>query len=191
MKTKIIFGILAATLMLGLVISVFIPAQVVLAAAPQRRGGPGNAGGSGSAGFSGAAAGAAATPLTADEAAALQDAIREEYGALNLYSAVQDQFGSIYPFSQITRSEQQHVNVLVRQAEKYGVEIPVNTGLSDPVKFDTLAAACQAGVAAEIADAKLYDELEKVTTHTDLLQVYANLQSASLNNHLPAFQTCD
>jgi len=27
-----------------------------------------------------------------------------------------------------------------------------------------------------------------VTTHADLLQVYSNLQSASLNNHLPAFE---
>ena len=31
---------------------------------------------------------------------------------------------------------------------------------------------------------------ELVVTHTDSLQVFNNLQSASLNSHLPAFQTC-
>ena len=45
-------------------------------------------------------------------------------------------------------------------------------------------------MAAEIADAALYDELISGTTHTDLLRVYQMLQSASLNSHLPAFQVC-
>ena len=48
--------------------------------------------------------------------------------------------------------------------------------------------SAQAGVAAEIADAALYDELKPMVTHTDILQVFNNLQSASLNIHLPAFQ---
>ncbi len=41
-----------------------------------------------------------------------------------------------------------------------------------------------------IADAALYDTLKAVTTHASLLQVYDNLQSASLNQHLPAFEVC-
>ncbi|RPJ45067.1 MAG: DUF2202 domain-containing protein [Chloroflexi bacterium] len=121
----------------------------------------------------------------------MQEAILEEYGAYNLYQSVITQLGNVYPFSQIVRSEQQHINVLLRQAEKYGVAVPLNPGLATQPTFTTLAQACQAGVTAEIADAQLYDTLKPVTTHTDLLQVYSNLQSASLNNHLPAFQTCD
>jgi len=136
-------------------------------------------------------AGYALTPLSADEEAALQEAILEEYGALNLYQSVIDQFGSAYPISQIVPSEQQHVNALVRQADKYGVAVPANPGISQAPVFDTLAEACQAGVDAEIADAALYDTLKPVTTHTDLLQVYDRLQSASLDSHLSAFQSCD
>jgi len=152
---------------------------------------PGTPGGRGYGyGMSGQA-GAALTPLSAQEAEGLQDAILEEYGALNLYQSVIAQFGNVYPFSQIAASEQQHTDALVRQAEKYGVSVPANPGLAQAPTFATLADACKAGVAAEIADAELYDTLKAFTTHADLLRVYDNLQAASLNNHLPAFQTCD
>ncbi len=134
--------------------------------------------------------GLALTPLTASEATDLQEAILEEYGALNLYNAVIAQFGGRRPLQPDRPSEQMHVNALVRQATKYGVSIPANPGLATTPVFASLEAACQAGVAAEIADAALYDELMSGTTHTDLLRVYQMLQSASLNSHLPAFQTC-
>ena len=135
----------------------FIPTASVSAEGLTGRGGPGGTQGQGL-GSGMAGTGLALTPLTAHEAADLQDAILEEYGALNLYNAVIAQFGSVAPFSQIALSEQMHVNALVRQATKYGVSIPANPGLTAP-KFATLEAACQAGVAAEIADAALYDEL--------------------------------
>lgn len=131
------------------------------------------------------------TPLSDAEEQTLQDAILEEYGALNLYQAVIAKLGNVYPFSQIVRAERQHVNALLRQAEKYGVEAPANPGLSSPISFTTAAEACQAGVDAETADAALYDELKSVTTHSDLLMVFNRLQSASLNSHLPAFEACN
>ena len=53
------------------------------------------------------------------------------------------------------------------------------------------AQACAAGVAAEIADAALYDRLKAETTREDILRVYDRLQSASLNQHLPEFELCD
>ncbi len=153
----------------------------------------GNRGGQGAGPYAGQApaAGAALTPLSAAEGEALQKAILEEYGALNLYQAVIDQFGAVYPFTMIAQGEQQHVNVLLAQAAKYGVTAPANPGLANPLAVDSLTQACQLGVEAEIADAALYDELMAVTAHSDLLRVYANLQSASLNNHLPAFEACN
>jgi hypothetical protein len=186
MKTKIT-TILSLTIIAAMLVA-FIPSGTVSADSLTGRGGPGGTQGQGlGTGMTGG--GLALTPLTAAEAADLQDAILEEYGALNLYNAVIAQFGSVVPFSQITVSEQMHVNALVRQATKYGVSIPVNPGLKAPT-FASLETACQAGVAAEIADAALYDELMPGTTHSDLLRVYQMLQSASLNSHLPAFQIC-
>ncbi|NTU75593.1 MAG: DUF2202 domain-containing protein [Anaerolineaceae bacterium] len=135
--------------------------------------------------------GAALTPLTDAEQDALQRAILEEYGALNLYQSVIAKFGDVVPFNSIVLAEQQHINALVRQAEKYGVEVPANPGLTTTPAFETITQACQAGVDAEIADAKLYDELKLVTTHEDVLRVYSNLQAASLNNHLVQFEACN
>ncbi len=181
-----LLGTLALTVAISLSAAVFVPAGQV-SAAVDPRGGPGGAGGRVQ------TAGAvlpAATPLTAEESTALQDAILEEYGAFNLYTAVTNEFGSVIPFARIIRSETQHISALVRMADKYGVEVPANPGLAAATEFSTLADACQAGVDAEIADAALYDELSAVTSHSDLLQVYSRLQSASLNSHLPAFESC-
>jgi hypothetical protein len=200
MKTKIT-TIITLTLMAAL-LAAFIPTASVSADALTGRGGPGGTQGNtqstGAGGMgigmpgttqSAGTGGLALTPLTLSEAADLQNAILEEYGALNLYNAVMKQLGSVVPFSQIALSEQMHINALARQATRYGVSIPANPGLTAP-KFASLKAACQAGVAAEIADADLYDELVPGTTHSDLLRVYQSLQNASLNSHLPAFETC-
>ena len=186
MKTKIT-AFLSLTLIAAMLVA-FIPNGTVSADSLDGRGGPGGIS-QGMGSGTGMGTGLALTPLTASEAAELQDAILEEYGALNLYNAVIAQFGSVVPFSQIALSEQMHVNALVRQAIKYGVSVPVNLGLST-TRFASLEAACQAGVTAETADAALYDELISGTTHSDLQRVYQMLQSASLNSHLSAFEIC-
>jgi hypothetical protein len=188
MKKNLILRVLiASAAVFGLVLAFAQPQSVF--ASSDLRGGPGTGRGN-SASAPRLASSTALTPLSADETAALQSAILEEYGALNLYQSVIAQYGNIIPFSGIASAEQQHVNALVRQAEKYGVEVPENPG-TVAASFSSVTAACQAGVDAEIADAALYDDLMTITTHSDLLQVYTNLQSASLNNHLPAFDLCN
>jgi hypothetical protein len=188
MKVKNVVRIvsLAAILAIGVI---FLSQTSAASAAETSRGGRGGNGQA--AGLAAPGRGYALTPLSAEEEGALQEAILEEYGALNLYQSAISQLGSVYPFGQIVQAEEQHVLALVRQADKYGVVVPDNLGLTSQTTFDTLAQACQTGVSAEIADAELYDSLKIVTTHADLLNVYNNLQSASLNSHLPAFQSCD
>ena len=110
---------------------------------------------------------------------------------MNLYQTAIVKVGNVYPFSQIVRSEQQHTDVLMQHATKYGLSVPANPGLKGQPTFTTLAQACQAGVHAEIIDGAHYDTLKSISTHTDLFQVIINLQSTSLNSHLPAFQGCD
>jgi hypothetical protein len=191
MSTKIlkVFGALAAVVIMALGLIVFVQPGSVSAAALDRQGGPGGREGYGQ-GTGPGVTGTVSTTFSTAEKDALNQAILEEYGALNLYQSVIAQFGNVYPFSQIVRAEQQHVNALTRQATKYGVTVPANPGLATVPAFNTLNDACKAGVAAEITDAALYDELKPVVTQSALLQVFNNLQSASLNSHLPAFQTC-
>ena len=215
-KSKFTLGLLAAISILTLALAACSPAAAVSAAPSERFGEPGGRGGqgtgsgvapqdgtgtsqtwqgrggSGQSRGSGAAqtgSGYALTPLSEAEINALEEAVLEEYGALNLYTSIKAQFGSVYPFDVIAKSEQQHVNALLRQAEKYGVEMPAQPAAA-ATTFASLADACAAGAAAEIADAALYDELKLVTERTDLLQVFNNLQKASLESHLPAFEAC-
>ena len=134
-------------------------------------------------------AGVALGPLTEGEAQALLRAIDEEWGAHALYQSVLDTFGTVYPFDGIAAAESQHAAALLRLAEKYALAVPAYNPVQVPV-FESIAQACQAAAAAEIADAALYDELIPLTTHTDVLRVYENLKRASLENHLPAFEAC-
>ena len=131
-----------------------------------------------------------ATTLSELEAADLAEAIQEEYTAMNTYQAIMDELGEIQPFSRIARSEQQHVNALIRVAERFGVEVPENAGDVADIEWSTFEEACQLGVTFEQIDADLYDELLPNTTNPMLIRVYTNLQRASLNNHLPAFEAC-
>ncbi len=196
MSTKIIkvFSGIAAALILSVGLIAVIPTGTVSADTLERGGGPGGAGGRGGngngalAGMRGAVPGAALAPLSAVEISALNEAVLEEYGALNLYQSIIDQFGDVYPFSQIVQAEQQHVNVLTRQTEKYGVTVPANPGTNSGMTFTSLDEAFATAIAAEKADAALYDELKPGVTHTDLLRVFDNLKNASLNNHLVSLE---
>jgi len=146
------------------------------------RGGQGDQGGRG---------GQALGPLSAAEVEALTEAINEEYLAMNTYRAVIAQFGSTEPFDRIATSEQRHADSLARLFTKYGLTVPPNSGLASTPTWPSVTAACQTGVEAEIADAALYDALEPQVTHSDILRVFGNLKSASLENHLPAFEACN
>ena len=157
-------------------------------------GGPPDSRGGGRKGYGlgdGAGLPVAAGDLTAEQESALVAALEEEYGAVALYESVMDAFGTVQPFASIARSEQMHVKALLNIFERYGVTAPAAPAASDLPSFDTLEAACAAGTAAEIADGALYDELMPLFDQPDVLRVFENLQRASLENHLPAFEACE
>ncbi len=130
------------------------------------------------------------TPLSETEAAGLIAAIEEEYTARALYESIMNTFGEVAPFAEIAASESVHASTLIRQAEKYGLDVPAyDLSSYDFPTFSTIDEAYQAGIDAEIADAALYDELLVDVTHSDLVRVYTNLQNASLTNHLVSFQS--
>jgi hypothetical protein len=187
-QNKIVRWGAAALVVGGLLLGTLASAGAASAAGLERYGGPT---GRTTAPVTGSYRQTPVAPLDAAEMAALTEAINEEYGALNTYQAVLSQFGSVTPFSRIVRAEQQHVNALARLFTKYGLPVPANPGLVPAPTFASLTAACQTGVDAEIADAKLYDTLKPSVDNADVLQVFANLQAASLNSHLPAFDACN
>lgn len=140
----------------------------------------------------GTAVSAVPTPsmANADLAAVLQRAVVEERHARATYQNVLDALGAVAPFRSIVGSEETHIAALETVAGAHGITLPADTepGTASP---STIAAACAMGVAAENADGQLYDALlPKVAAYPDVQQVFTALRSASLNNHLPAFQRC-
>jgi hypothetical protein len=150
------------------------------------------------------AAALAATAITPAIAAGLSDeakaavlrALEDEYHAEAVYAATLDTFGEVRPFSNIIEAERKHQAALLDLLETYGVAAPANGYLTGEKPLGALPATlqevCEIGVAAEIENARLYDEdlLPAVAGHPDIIQVFNNLRDASIDNHLPAFERC-
>jgi hypothetical protein len=130
------------------------------------------------------------TILTIPEIEALNEALDDEYRAWATYDQVIADFGDVRPFSNIREAEGRHIDALCVLFARYGLTIPTNPWPGQVVRYPDLQAACEAGVAAEIANGEMYDRLLEATHRPDILGVLRNLQAASQRRHLPAFQRC-
>lgn len=130
------------------------------------------------------------TTLNEKEIRALHDALDDEYKAWSTYDQVLADFGDVRPFSNIRDAEGRHIAALRRLFVHYDIPVPENPWPEKAPRFTSLREACEAGVDDEIANAELYERLFKATERTDILTVLRNLQAASQQRHLPAFQRC-
>lgn len=118
-------------------------------------------------------------------------AIYDEFHAYETYAKVIETFGEVPPFSNIIISEQRHFMALTNMATKYNVPLPVNNWADKITIPSTLMECCEVGVAAEIDNIAMYDDLLQYSSaYPDLQDVLFRLQAASYNNHLPAFRKC-
>jgi len=142
-------------------------------------------------GFCGSACTGPVGPDPSDLLPILERAVQEEYGAEMLYRSVLASFGEdSAPFAAIVDAEARHVLALAQLFERRGLVTPGWVPVGFP-SFASLAEACAAGVAAEQADAAFYAPyLERGDLPLDVRNVFTNLQAASLQNHLPAFERC-
>ncbi len=121
---------------------------------------------------------------------ALRIALYDEYHARAVYTKVVQAFGFVPPFSNIVQAEERHIGALLPLFAKYGVE-PVIDDWADKVAPEpTFTENCEVGVAAEIENIKMYDNLIPYAEMPDVLDVFYRVQAASYNNHLPAFRQC-
>lgn len=119
---------------------------------------------------------------------AMIEAINDEYKARALYNAVIDKFGAVRPFINIVGAEERHVQRWQRIFDQYGLPIPEDTFAGNVQAPDTLKAACEDGVEAEIADAQMYDRLLEFVEEPDLRETFIQLRDVSRNNHQRAFE---
>lgn len=129
-------------------------------------------------------------PLSKEEIDGLLLALNDEYLAWATYGRVNDDFSDPRPFANIQQAEGRHIERLKAVFAVYDVPVPDNKWIGSEPAFKSLAEACKAGVDGEIANRDLYARLFESTKREDITAVYKALQSASEDNHLPAFQRC-
>jgi hypothetical protein len=128
--------------------------------------------------------------LSDAEQQALLDALEDEYRAWATYDQVIRDFGAERPFIDIRDAESRHIEALRTLFERYGLDMPENTWPGRVPRFASTREACGAGAEAEVANVALYERLIQSAARPDILAVFANLQRASQERHLPAFRRC-
>jgi len=128
--------------------------------------------------------------LTDIEIRALNEALDDEYHSWATYDQVIADFGKVQPFSNIREAEAHHIESLRTLFVRYELPMPKNSWPGKVERYASLQAACKAAVAAEIANGAMYDRLLIATQRPDIIKVLHNLQKASEERHLPAFQRC-
>jgi hypothetical protein len=129
--------------------------------------------------------------MTDELGSALAEAINDEYKARAMYQLVISTFGEIRPFVNIVEAESRHIQALLPLFNKYDIPVPEDDWESRIAAPASVLEACQAGVQAEIDNAEMYERLLHSTRqYPDVQVVLRQLQRASRENHLPAFQRC-
>jgi hypothetical protein len=119
---------------------------------------------------------------------AIRIAMYDEYAARAFYRHIVEAYGALPPFASIVNAEEQHVAALGQLCQRYGIPRPQDPYPVEVVVAPTWRANLERAVAAEIANVQLYRHLLSIQPPADVQRVFLNLQSASLENHLPAFQ---
>ena len=110
--------------------------------------------------------------LSHPEITALNEALDDEYQAWATYDQVITDFGEVMPFVNIRASEARHIDALITLFHRYGLPVPQNSWLGRVPRFGSVREACEAAVAAEIANAALYERLFVATSRPDILTVF-------------------
>jgi rubrerythrin len=137
-------------------------------------------------------AGGGTAPVSNEVLAAMGQAIQDEYRAFFTYSGVVEDVDPDFPFGPIRDAEESHYTAIANLYVKRALTVPTSTwSLTNVPRFTTLVTACAAGVAGEIANIAMYDQLLALALPDDVKRVFEKLRAASQERHLPAFQACD
>ena len=132
-----------------------------------------------------------AVPLSPEVVAALDRTLQDEYHAESIYLGVLADFGDVRPFVNVVHAEQRHSESIARLYGNRGLDAPGSVWtVANVPHFGSPEEACAAAVAAELDNVALYDAYLALDLPRDVRNVFGNNRAASLERHLPAFQTC-
>lgn len=119
---------------------------------------------------------------------AVRIALYDEYAARSFYTRVNEAFGDRPPFVAIADSEARHIDALAQLADRVGVARPLDPFPAETTVEASWLANCERAIAAEVNNVALYEHLLAQIADPQARNVFRNLQAASLEHHLPAFQ---
>ncbi len=138
-----------------------------------------------------AADGYGAEGAGAVEEYALEDmlvyAIQDEYLARAEYDLIMDEYGEQRPFSNIMKAEEYHIELLLPLFEKYEFILPEDSSSEHVILPESIEAALETGVEAEIANIAMYEKFLEKDLPEDVREVFEVLKRGS-ENHLRAFK---
>lgn len=120
----------------------------------------------------------------------LRIAVYDEFKAYETYTKIMEKFGFIEPFVSIRAAESRHYSELIPLLEKYNIAVPINDCEEKIEVPNSFIECCELGVAGEIKNIAMYDNLLSHVEENDIRDVLFRLQASSYNNHLPAFRNC-
>lgn len=141
--------------------------------------------------FSLAAANYGAANVTAGQTYTLEQmltyAIQDEYLAQAEYTAILNAYKTGAPFVSSLKAEENHISLLAKLFDTYGIAVPENTAQTLVTVPGSLDEAYDAGIQAETANIAMYDAfLAQTDLPEDVRSAFTALRNAS-ENHLGAY----
>jgi len=134
--------------------------------------------------------GSPAQKLDDRTAAALREALIDEYKARATYRKVIATFGQLRPFVNIVEAEERHAALLLSVFDSCGVAPPQDPWTNKIEAPASITAACKAAIEFEQANVAMYDRLLESVTEPVVRDAFQRLRAASRDHHLPAFRRC-
>lgn len=114
-------------------------------------------------------------------------AIEDEYMANAEYEAIIKEYGVQPPFSNIIRSEENHIYQLEKLLEEYKITVPNKDWSSLVTLPENLEASYKAGITVEENNIAMYEKFLKENLPEDVKVVFENLKEAS-ERHVYAYE---
>ena len=114
-------------------------------------------------------------------------ALEDEYAARAEYEYILNNFDVTTPFSNIIKSEENHISMLIPLFETYGIDVIEDESSSHLIVIDDLKETYETGIIAEEYNIAMYELfLSQDDLPLDIQDVFTKLRDASIN-HLNAF----
>jgi len=104
------------------------------------------------------------------------------------YTIAIKKFGYVQAFVNIKEAKALHYSELISYLEKYQIDVPINNWINKIEVGNSYIEVCEIGVASEIKNIAMYDNLLQYAQDEDIKDLLYKLQASSYNIHLPDFR---